>query len=149
MINENASLIHIPDEKPNAAQRLTKFLAPYKELITILMFFAGGAVWIVAFFATKSQLKELRCFARESVTVTRAELTLRTTFDDIVSVTDKVANLEQKKKDIKLTDAESLELRKSMRDLDDLKARREISRKRFEEAEKKLLDGKCSAETNE
>jgi len=41
-------------------ETLIHYLNEYKELVTALLFFAGGAVWIADYFATKDELKSLR-----------------------------------------------------------------------------------------
>jgi hypothetical protein len=38
-----------------------------KELIAILVFFAGGLIWVVDYFATREELDSLDCFTRVNV----------------------------------------------------------------------------------
>lgn len=140
----NRQLLDLESPTPSKIERLTKFLSPYKELIAILLFFAGGGVWVAGYFATKSQVKELRCFAREGITLARAEVTLRTTYEDLVQLGDKLAGLEKKKKDGTITDEEKTDLKRTSRDYSDLKEKRDLAKKKFEAAEAKLLDSECS-----
>jgi hypothetical protein len=41
--------------------RVVAFLRDFKELIAICLFFGGGAIWVVGYFATRTQLTELHC----------------------------------------------------------------------------------------
>lgn len=43
------------------------FLKEFKELLAVLIFFFGGALWIFGYFATKSQIKELYCIMNANV----------------------------------------------------------------------------------
>ena len=42
-------------------------LKEYKEFIAILVFFFGGVLWILGYFATKKQVDDLRCLLNANV----------------------------------------------------------------------------------
>lgn len=119
-------------------------LKPWKELIAILVFFGGGAAWIAGYFATKRQVDKLECFARESVTLARAETAMRYTFDEIVQKSMRIDQLEGKTKDSTATESDRLELKRLQRELKDLEERRKAASTKFESSEKSLTDGICS-----
>lgn len=53
-------------------------LKEYKELITVIIFFVGGIVWIYGYFATKSSLTtisaQLQCLLNTHVTLISSEM---------------------------------------------------------------------------
>jgi len=74
--------------KPAIEKKTNGFLSrlkEYKEFISILIFFAGGAFWIYGFFATKSQVidiqdattsqvKKLTCALEQNVKMLRGKM---------------------------------------------------------------------------
>jgi hypothetical protein len=134
------------DHPSTPVETVLKKLAPWKEMITIIVFFAGGALWLVGYFETKAKVKELRCFAHESIRLARSEVTLRTTYDEVSALSDKVADLEKKKLAASITESENFNLKRYSRDLTDLKEKRTTAQKKFDDAEARLLDSACSVE---
>jgi hypothetical protein len=49
-------------------------LKEYKELIAVLVFFLGGFTWIYGYFATKSQLIEMKCVLNANVSLLSGQL---------------------------------------------------------------------------
>jgi hypothetical protein len=44
-----------------------KTVKEYKELITLILFFAAGAFWLFDYFATKHQVKQLQCLVNANI----------------------------------------------------------------------------------
>jgi len=76
----------------------TKRLGEYKELIAILVFFAGGAAWVFGYFATKREVEEFKC--RQSYDIQRVESDVKkkSTHDAQVDVSQKLLELERREK---------------------------------------------------
>jgi len=127
-------------------EQAVSWLKPWKELITILLFFGGGAVWVGGYFATKKQVERLECFAKESVTLARAETAMRYTFDELVQKSMRIDQLEGKLKDNSASESDRLELKRLQREHKDLEERRRAATSKFDAAEKTLNDGLCSKE---
>jgi len=125
---------------------LIEALKPWKEIITILVFFGGGTIWIAGYFATKRQLDDLRCYARESIAAARAETTLRTSFEDIIQKSHKVDILDTKSKESSLGESERIEKRRLEQEIKILEDKRKTASIAFDKAEKTLTDGVCSME---
>lgn len=47
--------------------KLLKTLNDYKELVSILVFFAGGVIWLYAAFATKTYVDEFNVATRQAI----------------------------------------------------------------------------------
>jgi hypothetical protein len=135
-----------PETLTSAVQELVKILGPWKELITILLIFGGGFVWVLGYFATKQQVTELKCYARESVALARAETALKISFDELVQKTVQIEKLESRSRDPSFTESDRLDLKRFQREFKDLEERRKASQARFERAEKSLTDGVCPKE---
>lgn len=119
---------------------------PWKELITILVFFGGGAVWVGGYFATRKQVDRLECFAKESVALARAETAMRHTFDELVQKSMRIDQLEGKVKDNSASESDRFELKRLQREYKDLEERRKAATTKFDTAEKNLNDGLCARE---
>jgi hypothetical protein len=64
-----------PSPVANGPKRtLLGLLGEYKELITVLVFFLGGVVWIFGYFATKKQLDELRCLFTANIDFVQGQM---------------------------------------------------------------------------
>ncbi len=147
MSSESSSAADAQSAEPKSpVELIVKKLGPGKELIAIIIFFGGGVLWLVGYFETKAKVKELRCFAHESIWLTRSEILLRTTYEEESALADKVAFLDQRKKDGAILESENSDLKRYNRDLIDLKEKRKMARDRFNQAEKRLLDSECSIE---
>jgi hypothetical protein len=58
----------------SALSRIVDAIAPYKELGAILVAVVAGSVAVLQYFATKGELKIVKCEAQHRVDQTRAEL---------------------------------------------------------------------------
>lgn len=57
-----------PDGRPSGrGQKFLEALKDYKEFLLILVFFLGGVSWIYGYFATKEQVRVLRCLLNTNV----------------------------------------------------------------------------------
>ena len=131
---------------PRPVAALVELIKPWKELIAIIAFFGGGAIWVGGYFATKHQVDKLECFAIHSLTLARAETILGHTFDEIVQKSVRIDQLEGKVKDNLVTDSDRLELKRLQRELKDLEETRKAASNRFEASEKSLKEGLCPKE---
>jgi hypothetical protein len=55
------------DEGETKSPSFLQTLKNYKEFITILVFFFGGVLWILGYFATKKQVDDVRCLLNANV----------------------------------------------------------------------------------
>lgn len=134
------------EEEPQRSfvERLVRKLSPYRELITIVIFFAGGAFWLGTYFATKAQVAQLRCFARENIALNRAELKIRKTDEDLLEKGQRFDSLVALEKSGPLTEAQRLEKKRLEMQLKTLEASRIVSQTAVDSAYKNLLDSSCS-----
>ena len=49
------------EENVTGFSSILKTLSEYRELLTVIIFFVGGVLWVFGYFATKDQLKEVKC----------------------------------------------------------------------------------------
>jgi len=133
-----------PTQTSVTLARVIATLNQYKELITLIVFFAGGATWLLGYFATKEQVKQLRCFATESLRLTKAQAQLRYTFDDIAAASRRVSEIQAKEKAGSLTLEETQERERLLVQLQDLKNERMLAKASYEAAEKKLMESACT-----
>jgi hypothetical protein len=116
------------------------WLGSYKELLSVVIFFLGGFLWVYGVFATKEQIKEVRCMLNANVDVINAQLeesSISQLLVDNLQEKDRLANLGQasdgdRKKLAQLTTA-NLDLQKKLERATTLRA----------EAGKKLRSHQC------
>jgi hypothetical protein len=65
----------VPSSAPPATtfSKVFQALKDLKELVGIVLFFGAGVVWVGGYFATKSQLGELRCLMQAQIDLARSE----------------------------------------------------------------------------
>jgi hypothetical protein len=61
-------------DDPSPIASFTKWIGEYKELISVLIFFAGGVLWAFAYFATKQQISELKCLMNANVNIVQGKM---------------------------------------------------------------------------
>jgi hypothetical protein len=71
-------------------------LKEYKELISILVFFIGGALWIFAFFATRNQLEELHCLMNANMNFIQGRMEVANLSDLMVQNITETTSLDSK-----------------------------------------------------
>ncbi len=59
-------------------------LSEYKETITIVLFFIGGVFWIYSIFATKNQIKQLKCLLNTNISLIQNQTNSKILLDDII-----------------------------------------------------------------
>jgi len=149
VLNMNAPGSDAPNPAPvnvSGVPALVKALTPWKELIAVLIFFGAGVVWVASYFATRKQLDALECFARESVTLARAETSLRGTFDELIQRSVRIDSIEAHIRSGSATEADRIDSKRIHREVKDLEKRRDAASSKLEAAQKALDDGLCSKE---
>jgi hypothetical protein len=66
--NENAA-----SSAHDARNAFLQWLNSYKELVSVVVFFLGGFLWVYGVFATKEQIKELKCVLNANVDMLNAQ----------------------------------------------------------------------------
>ena len=61
-------------QPPSAMISFARKIGEYKELISVLVFFAGGFLWAFAYFATKQQIGELKCLLNANVNIVQGKM---------------------------------------------------------------------------
>src|SRR5215475_6379826 len=61
-------------QSSTSGSTLIKPLSEYKELISIIVFFLGGVSFAFAYFATKDQLKQMRCLLNANVDLIQSKM---------------------------------------------------------------------------
>lgn len=97
--------------------KLLNRLKEYKELITIIVFFISGFLWLYGYFATKDQLRIMKCIVNHQISMVESRIQkqdlLEQLINTIISLNDLPANdrsIDQKRACIRLTKkAEMLE----------------------------------------
>jgi hypothetical protein len=54
----------------------------YKELIAIIVFFIGGISWLYGYFATKEQVKVMKCLMNTNIEYIQYQLQQKLAFDE-------------------------------------------------------------------
>lgn len=127
-----------PVSQHSPVSGLVKALAPWRELATIAVFFGGGALWIAGYFATKKQVEALECFAEESIVLARSEASMRTNMDTMLQKDLRIEHLQSKIRDTPLTDVETVELKRLLREVEDIKETRRATAQEIKRAETAL-----------
>lgn len=136
--SEGSKVINTSADEPPLIARIVKAIAPWKELAMIVVFFGGGALWIAGYFATKKQVDALECFAEESIVLARSEVSMRVTMDVMIQKDLRIEHLQSKARDTSLTEGETLELKRLLREIDDLKEARRATAQEIKRAETAL-----------
>jgi hypothetical protein len=70
-------------------------LKEYKEIIGIIIFFIGGILWILAYFATKEQINTLNCLLNRNIEVVQYQINQRILSDDMRVLEFDIVHLSQ------------------------------------------------------
>src|SRR5258708_3628300 len=93
----------------NGVTAFVAWLKKYKELITILLFFGAGGVWLISYFATKQQLDELKCLALKNVDLVNSDMRDRFAQNSILESSRRLDELARKERLRKITAVEIAE----------------------------------------
>ena len=52
---------------PVARNAFLRWINDYKELLSVIIFFIGGFLWVYGVFATKAEIKELKCLINVNI----------------------------------------------------------------------------------
>src|SRR5437763_793316 len=66
-------------ESPNA---FLSTLNKYKELIAVMIFFIGGVSWIYGYFATKEQVRFVKCLMNTNIELIQYQLQQKLILDE-------------------------------------------------------------------
>jgi hypothetical protein len=75
---------------------LVATLKEYKELISILVFFVAGALWIFAYFATRNQLEELHCLMNANMNFIQGRMEVASLSELMVQNIGETTSLDSK-----------------------------------------------------
>jgi len=139
-----STLLRLEATNPSPVEKVIKTLGQYKELITIFLFFVGGALWIFGYFVTKTQFTELQCFAKNSIVINREAMRIRDADDAIVDRSKRLEQLDERAKATPLTEIEKTEHKKIEVDLKKLETSRQAAQDKFDKAQDKILNSSCS-----
>lgn len=124
-------------------------LNEYKELITIVMFFLGGAIWLYSAFATKAYVGNIRCLLGATIERVDNEAQSRTIKADIVEGNTKI---EQLKADLTKAQSTGAPTAPIIAETERLKLEVKALEKRKDKADelvansnKRVLNGECGA----
>jgi hypothetical protein len=74
-----------------------KLLNDYKELITLLLFFIGGVIWLYVAFATKREVATLKCLLGTTIEVTENRVEIQESQKDMDRNLEVLSEYEAKK----------------------------------------------------
>lgn len=72
-------------------------LGEYKELIAIIVFFVGGILWLYGFFATKREIKELKCLLNTNVSIIHNQMMNKFLLEELTENRLKQESIRNKK----------------------------------------------------
>lgn len=140
MVDETS--IRLPPE-PTAIQRILKALGQYKELITIVVFFAGGVSWIFGYFATKQQTTELRCVLEKNMDQIESQMQSKFLMDELIDIGRQLEELGEKEKNKQLTENEKQKRQYLNTTARDLTAQRDEATKKLAATREALRKNTC------
>lgn len=68
-VDDRGHVTTMPAQSP-----FVKWLNDYKELLSVIIFFIGGFLWVYGVFATKEQIKELKCLMNANITIINSQI---------------------------------------------------------------------------
>ncbi len=138
-------------EKSTAApsstfQKVFTFLKDTKELIGIAVFFGAGILWVGGYFATKSQLLELRCLMQAQIDLARSETDFNAVRTDMLSINLQLDDLNSRKvKNGSLNALENQQFFDLSARLDDLKKQRATAQEKADHVRSDLDHNVCGS----
>jgi len=89
-------------------------LKDYKELITIIVFFLGGFIWLNNQFPTKNDLTDevgsINCLVEKYMTLTQLQIRCQELLKQTQVMADKIADMENNNENVPLSPAMEFEL---------------------------------------
>jgi hypothetical protein len=119
------------------------FLKEYKELITTVVFFAGGVSWVFGYFATKEELKTLDCLLTNHVQFLKGMQERKTLDDEYVETHLQRERLNKPAERGRPSDAQLREMDGLNQRMNRLESERDDAEKRALEAKNKLESRAC------
>ncbi|WP_149339154.1 hypothetical protein [Neorhizobium sp. P12A] len=83
------------DGKAKKGKELLSKLNEYKEIISIIVFFIGGCIWIYSTFATKVYVARIQCFLGATIQRVDNEEQSRVFQSDIIDLNIRLARLQK------------------------------------------------------
>jgi hypothetical protein len=135
--------------KPSSSfnfHQILQTLKDFKELIGIAIFFGAGILWVGGYFATKSQLTELRCLTQEQIDLVRSESDFNSVRTDMLSVNLQLDDLTNRKiKNGSLTPIETQQFFDLGARLEDLKKKRFSAQEKADHVRSDLDHNVCTS----
>ena len=133
-------------------RKIFEYVRAYHELLAIIVFFAGGVVWTVGYFATKSEMKEIQNISERQVE--RLHCLLRLNIEWLAGeqlwkiANDELTKLEQDVRTLKplpgVPDLATLQrIVELERQREERKKDIDIARLQKNEAKNRLMHGDC------
>jgi len=135
-----------PEKPEDAPKNVGKFhsavshLKDLKELIAILVFFVGGAVWIYTAFATKQYVAGVRCLLASTIERIDNEAQSRELKSEIIEVG---VRQHQIRSQGNLSTSDILEAEKLSAHMKELENRKALADRAVVESSARILQGEC------
>jgi hypothetical protein len=137
-------------EEPDAANRngsngkppfsLWQFLKDTKELITIILFFVGGIVWLYAAFATKHYVGSVKCLLGATIERIDNEAQAKQLQTDIVELNVQLRKLDS----AGLPAADLISQSETLKQkIEDSKGRKQLADAIVKKASQRVQNGEC------
>jgi hypothetical protein len=111
----------------------------YKELIAIIFFFIGGISWLYGYFATKEQMRVMKCLMNTNIEFIQYQLQQKLAFDERRQYDAEHLRLETSEKHSREDDL----------NLHDLEQRIDLAKKKAETAISKIAEAEHILQSNE
>ncbi len=119
------------------------WLREVKELIALVLFFAGGVTWLAGYFATKAQVEELRCLLLTNVGMVDSQMHSKIIGDELARMGRQLEDIGDKEKLGPLSDFDKEERKRLSLDSDIAKAQYVDAEKTFAQNADKLRTNFC------
>jgi uncharacterized protein YacL (UPF0231 family) len=147
------------DAEGTTFERVIHYLNEYKELITAILFFAGGAAWVFNYFATKDELKTLReisakqnqivnCLLQKHVVILEGTQEIKDAHDNLDRIMPDLHKLQQSEKQSQLTETEIALMSRLDEQSVELKSNIATAENRIKQAKEDLQFRKCDQYTS-
>jgi hypothetical protein len=123
-------------------QRVARKLNEYKELLTVLVFFFGGLIWIYGFFATKEQVEETRCIMNANIEFLSNQMDYNNLSSMLLQNAREQFELEQNANLPKIESDRLIQLKIAAKEIE---KKIDAANARKDDAIRKLKSGNCSS----